>query len=103
MCSPSPSLSLPLSLCVCVRVCVCVCVCVCAGSSLELVSAVSLAIALPLLRPLRWQSLLLPILPHKLLSFLDAPVPFVVGLPRPAAGCVPRLHHNACLLRARVY
>ena len=58
------------------------------GPSVELVSAVALALTVPLIRPLRWQSLLLPILPHKLLSFLDAPVPFVVGLPRPATGCV---------------
>ena len=41
---------------------------------------------MPLLAPLRWQSLLLPILPHKLLSFLEAPVPYIIGLPKPAAG-----------------
>ena len=35
---------------------------------------------IPLLRPFTWQSLLLPVLPDKLLSFLEAPVPFVIGV-----------------------
>ena len=56
------------------------------GSSLNRTSALAAALAVPLLAPLRWQSLLLPILPHKLLSFLEAPVPYIIGLPKPAAG-----------------
>lgn len=35
---------------------------------------------IPLLRPFTWQSLLLPVLPDQLLSFLEAPVPFVIGV-----------------------
>ena len=35
---------------------------------------------IPLLRPFTWQSLLLPVLPDNLLSFLEAPVPFVIGV-----------------------
>ena len=34
---------------------------------------------LPLLRPFRWQSVLLPILPTHLTEFLEAPVPFLCG------------------------
>ena len=34
---------------------------------------------LPLLRPFRWQSVLLPILPTHLTAFLEAPVPFLAG------------------------
>ena len=33
-----------------------------------------------LLRPLQWQSLMLPVLPQSMISFLDAPVPFIVGV-----------------------
>ena len=54
------------------------------SASLERLSAVVHAASL-LLRPLRWECPLLPVLPHKLLSFLDAPVPFLLGIPRPAA------------------
>lgn len=35
---------------------------------------------IPLLRPFTWQSLLLPVLPDQLLGFLEAPVPFVIGV-----------------------
>jgi len=35
---------------------------------------------IPLLRPFTWQSLLLPVLPDNLLKFLEAPVPFVIGV-----------------------
>lgn len=34
----------------------------------------------PLLRPFTWQSLLMPVVPSRLLELLDAPVPFAVGL-----------------------
>jgi len=35
---------------------------------------------IPLLQPFTWQSLLLPVLPDNLLKFLEAPVPFVIGV-----------------------
>ncbi|KAK1290206.1 hypothetical protein QJS10_CPB18g01821 [Acorus calamus] len=35
---------------------------------------------IPMIRPFEWQSLMLPVLPRKMLDFLDAPVPFIVGL-----------------------
>ncbi|GMH45903.1 hypothetical protein BSKO_13866 [Bryopsis sp. KO-2023] len=35
---------------------------------------------IPLLRPFTWQSLLMPVVPARLLELLDAPVPFAVGL-----------------------
>ncbi|GFP82982.1 denn domain-containing protein 5b [Phtheirospermum japonicum] len=47
--------------------------------NLGVLSAVVLSI-IPTIRPYEWQSLFLPILPVKMLDFLDAPVPFVVGL-----------------------
>jgi hypothetical protein len=34
----------------------------------------------PLLRPFVWQSLLLPVTPVTMRGFLEAPVPFVLGL-----------------------
>jgi hypothetical protein len=34
----------------------------------------------PLLRPFAWQSLLMPVTPVSMLGFLDAPVPFVLGV-----------------------
>ncbi|KAK3257321.1 hypothetical protein CYMTET_33588 [Cymbomonas tetramitiformis] len=40
---------------------------------------------IPMLRPFMWQSLMLPALPSTMLSFLDAPVPFVVGVPHKSA------------------
>ncbi|KAF5741809.1 hypothetical protein HS088_TW10G00815 [Tripterygium wilfordii] len=33
-----------------------------------------------MIRPFQWQSILLPILPGRMLDFLDAPVPFIVGI-----------------------
>nr|XP_043611448.1 uncharacterized protein LOC122583071 [Erigeron canadensis] len=35
---------------------------------------------IPMILPFEWQSLFLPILPGKMFDFLDAPVPFVVGI-----------------------
>jgi hypothetical protein len=35
---------------------------------------------IPLIRPFIYQSITIPILPHKLYALLQAPVPFVVGL-----------------------
>jgi hypothetical protein len=34
----------------------------------------------PLLRPFTWQSLVMPVTPVNMLGFLDAPVPFVLGV-----------------------
>lgn len=35
---------------------------------------------IPMIRPFEWQSLLLPVLPERMFDFLDAPVPFIVGI-----------------------
>ncbi|CAJ1898546.1 unnamed protein product [Sphenostylis stenocarpa] len=35
---------------------------------------------IPMIRPFQWQSLLLPILPGTMIDFLDAPVPYIVGI-----------------------
>jgi hypothetical protein len=47
----------------------------------------------PLLRPFVWQSLLLPVTPTSMYGFLEAPVPFVLGLqyktPEVSARCAP--------------
>ena len=48
--------------------------------NLALVSAAVLSL-LPLLRPLSWASIILPILPSKMHDFLDAPVPVICGVP----------------------
>ncbi|WCJ42778.1 DENN (AEX-3) domain-containing protein [Euphorbia peplus] len=48
-------------------------------SNLGILSASVLAM-IPLIRPYRWQSLLMPILPDEMLDFLDAPVPYIVGV-----------------------
>lgn len=47
--------------------------------NLGVLSAILLSI-IPMIRPFQWQSLLLPILPRKLIDFLDAPVPFIAGV-----------------------
>lgn len=47
--------------------------------NLGLLSATVLS-TVPLIRPFQWQSLLLPVLPGKMFDFLDAPVPFIVGV-----------------------
>ncbi|XP_050217459.1 uncharacterized protein LOC126668297 isoform X3 [Mercurialis annua] len=48
-------------------------------SNLGILSASVLSVV-PLIRPYQWQSLLMPILPDDMLDFLDAPVPYVVGV-----------------------
>eukprot|EP00249_Psilotum_nudum_P015701 c25476_g2_i1 orf=164-2608(+) len=48
-------------------------------SNLGVLSAVVLSM-IPLIRPFQWQCLMLPVLPNKMLDFLDAPVPFIVGI-----------------------
>ncbi|KAJ4952740.1 hypothetical protein NE237_029572 [Protea cynaroides] len=48
-------------------------------SNLGNLSALVLSI-IPLIRPYHWQSFLMPVLPNDMLDFLDAPVPYVVGV-----------------------
>lgn len=48
-------------------------------SNLGVLSASVLSI-IPLIRPYRWQSLLMPVLPNDILDFLDAPVPYIIGI-----------------------
>ncbi|KAE9609919.1 putative DENN domain-containing protein [Lupinus albus] len=48
-------------------------------SNLGILSALVLSV-IALIRPYQWQSLLMPVLPNDMLEFLDAPVPFVVGI-----------------------
>ncbi|CAA2998147.1 Hypothetical predicted protein [Olea europaea subsp. europaea] len=47
--------------------------------NLGILSAIVLSL-IPIIRPFEWQSLFLPILPGKMLDFLDAPVPFIIGI-----------------------
>ncbi|XP_059626112.1 uncharacterized protein LOC132269098 isoform X2 [Cornus florida] len=47
--------------------------------NLGVLSAIVLSL-IPLIRPFEWQSLLLPVLPGKMIDFIDAPVPFIVGI-----------------------
>ncbi|XP_061361519.1 uncharacterized protein LOC133305343 isoform X2 [Gastrolobium bilobum] len=48
-------------------------------SNLGFLSASVLSV-IPLIQPYRWQSLLMPVLPNDMLEFLDAPVPYIVGI-----------------------
>lgn len=47
--------------------------------NLGILSSVVLSL-IPMIRPFEWQSLLLPVLPKAMLDFLEAPVPFIVGI-----------------------
>lgn len=47
--------------------------------NLGVLSAIVLSLV-PMIRPFQWQSLLLPVLPGRMLDFLDAPVPYIVGI-----------------------
>ncbi|KAL8102672.1 hypothetical protein AgCh_027263 [Apium graveolens] len=49
-------------------------------SNLGILSASILSI-IPLIRPFKWQSLLMPVLPKDMQDFLDAPVPYIVRSP----------------------
>ncbi|KAK9096449.1 hypothetical protein Sjap_021946 [Stephania japonica] len=49
------------------------------SANLGVLSATVLSL-IPMIRPFEWQSLLLPILPRQMFDFLDAPVPFIVGI-----------------------
>lgn len=48
-------------------------------SNLGFLSASVLSI-IPLIRPYQWESLLMPVLPTEMLDFLDAPVPYIIGI-----------------------
>lgn len=48
-------------------------------SNLGVLSAMVLSL-IPMILPFQWQSLMLPVLPARMLEFLEAPVPFIVGL-----------------------
>ncbi|XP_073219447.1 uncharacterized protein [Cicer arietinum] len=50
-----------------------------ACSNLGILSASVLSV-IPLIQPYRWQSLLMPVLPNDMLEFLDAPVPYIIGI-----------------------
>eukprot|EP00878_Enallax_costatus_P027730 GHUV01029878.1.p1 GENE.GHUV01029878.1~~GHUV01029878.1.p1 ORF type:complete len:311 (+),score=87.80 GHUV01029878.1:2096-3028(+) len=54
----------------------------------------------PLLRPFSWQSLMLPVTPTTMMGFLEAPVPFVLGVQYKTPGVVSRCHG---LMRVNVY
>eukprot|EP00658_Telonema_sp_P-2_P070872 TRINITY_DN60251_c0_g2_i2.p1 TRINITY_DN60251_c0_g2~~TRINITY_DN60251_c0_g2_i2.p1 ORF type:complete len:700 (-),score=144.80 TRINITY_DN60251_c0_g2_i2:286-2385(-) len=62
-------------------------VCDCPG----LLSAALLSLV-SLLRPLAWQSMFVPILPVKMHHFLDAPVPYLVGVVEIADAWKPKVH-----------
>ncbi|KAJ6407259.1 hypothetical protein OIU84_010714, partial [Salix udensis] len=67
-------------------------------SNLGILSASVLSIV-PLIRPYRWQSLLMPILPDDMLEFLDAPVPYIVGVKNKTSEVQSKLS-NAILVDA---
>ncbi|KAF7804588.1 DENN domain-containing protein 5B [Senna tora] len=47
--------------------------------NLGVLSAAVLSL-IPMIRPFQWQSLFLPVLPRRMFDFLDAPVPYIVGI-----------------------
>lgn len=65
-------------------------------STLGILSASVLSI-ISLIRPYQWQSLLMPILPNDMLDFLDAPVPYIVGVKDKTHGVQSKLY-NAILV-----
>ena len=54
---------------------------------------------IPLLRPFSWHSFLMPVLPDKLLGFLEAPVPFIIGV-QVSPTCLLYYQQSLCILRA---
>ncbi|CAM0943752.1 unnamed protein product [Alopecurus aequalis] len=67
-------------------------------SNLGMLSASVLSM-IPLIRPYQWQSLLIPVLPHDMLDFLDAPVPYIVGVQNKTSDLQSRLA-NAVIIDA---
>jgi hypothetical protein len=67
-------------------------------SNLGMLSASVLSI-IPLIRPYQWQSLLIPVLPIDMMDFLDAPVPYIVGVQNKTSDVLNRLS-NAVVIDA---
>ncbi|OEL32340.1 hypothetical protein BAE44_0006642 [Dichanthelium oligosanthes] len=67
-------------------------------SNLGMLSASVLSI-IPLIRPYQWQSLLIPVLPIDMMDFLDAPVPYIVGVQNKTSDVLNRLP-NAVVIDA---
>ncbi|KAK3159256.1 hypothetical protein QOZ80_2AG0147870 [Eleusine coracana subsp. coracana] len=67
-------------------------------SNLGMLSASVLSIV-PLIRPYQWQSLLMPVLPADMMDFLDAPVPYIVGVQNKTSDVLNRLA-NAVVIDA---
>ncbi|WVZ73407.1 hypothetical protein U9M48_021717 [Paspalum notatum var. saurae] len=67
-------------------------------SNLGMLSASILSI-IPLIRPYQWQSLLIPVLPIDMMDFLDAPVPYIVGIQNKTSDVLNRLS-NAVVIDA---
>ncbi|KNA07225.1 hypothetical protein SOVF_173800 [Spinacia oleracea] len=65
-------------------------------SNLGILSASVLSL-IPLIRPYQWQSLLMPVLPNDMLDFLDAPVPYIVGVQSKSSEVLSKLP-NALLV-----
>eukprot|EP00879_Flechtneria_rotunda_P029127 GHRR01031396.1.p1 GENE.GHRR01031396.1~~GHRR01031396.1.p1 ORF type:complete len:181 (+),score=37.00 GHRR01031396.1:416-958(+) len=53
-----------------------------------------------MLRPFSWQSLMLPVTPRSMMAFLEAPVPFVLGVQYKTPDVATRCHG---LMRVNVY
>ncbi|KAL2327264.1 hypothetical protein Fmac_020691 [Flemingia macrophylla] len=68
-------------------------------SNLGVLSASVLSV-IPLIRPYQWQSLLMPVLPNDMLEFLDAPVPYIVGIKNKTNEVQSKLTNNAILIDA---
>ncbi|RDY02751.1 DENN domain-containing protein 5B, partial [Mucuna pruriens] len=64
------------------------------------VLSASVLSVIPLIRPFQWQSLLMPILPNDLLEFLDAPVPYIVGVKNKNNEVQSKLTNNIILIDA---
>nr|KYP46856.1 DENN domain-containing protein 5B [Cajanus cajan] len=68
-------------------------------SNLGILSASVLSV-IPLIRPYQWQSLLMPVLPNDMLEFLDAPVPYIVGIKNKTNEVQSKLTNNVILIDA---
>ncbi|KAG2661957.1 hypothetical protein PVAP13_1KG112153 [Panicum virgatum] len=73
-------------------------ICGCLRLEHGMLSASVLSI-IPLIRPYQWQSLLIPVLPIDMMDFLDAPVPYIVGVQNKASDVLSRLS-NAVVIDA---
>ncbi|KAG9447671.1 hypothetical protein H6P81_013799 [Aristolochia fimbriata] len=64
--------------------------------NLGILSATVLSI-IPIIRPFTWQCLFLPVLPQKMHDFLDAPVPFIVGIQEKPADLKTKASNLVCV------